>query len=106
MDFHLNNLLMQYGILLPNSRKTELEADYVGLLLLSLACYDPNEAAQLWKRMDEYEKSHSNVPFQFMSTHPSHYSRIERIREWMPEAMQKRKESNCDQYDFWGRFRF
>lgn len=75
----------QVGVLLPFSRKHESEADYVGVLLAADAGYDPREAIHLWQRMGELSGGKS--PSEFMSTHPSHETRIQQLEEWMAEAM-------------------
>lgn len=83
---------MQVGVLLPFSRKHESEADFVGILLAADAGYDPRESVALWERMAQV--SGGGGPAEFLSTHPSHDTRIEQLKEWMPEAMaiyQKRK---------------
>jgi predicted Zn-dependent protease len=74
----------QVGMLLPFSRKHESEADYIGILLAADAGYDPRESVALWQRM-----AHGNegAPAEFMSTHPSHETRIDQLKKWMPEAM-------------------
>lgn len=72
------------GVLLPFSRGHESEADYIGLLLAAEAGYDPREAVRLWERMAESSKG---SPPEFLSTHPSHDTRIQDLRKWMPEAM-------------------
>lgn len=74
----------QVGVLLPFSRKHESEADYVGILLAADAGYDPRESVALWERMAQ---SGGGGQPEFMSTHPSHDTRIEQLKEWMPEAM-------------------
>jgi predicted Zn-dependent protease len=82
----------QVGVLLPFSRKHESEADFVGILLAADAGYDPRESVALWERMAQV--SGGGGPAEFLSTHPSHDTRIEQLKEWMPEAMaiyQKRK---------------
>ncbi|MEO6306729.1 MAG: M48 family metallopeptidase [Nitrospiraceae bacterium] len=73
------------GVLLPFSRKHESEADYVGILLAADAGYDPREAVALWERMGQM--SRGGGPSEFMSTHPSHETRIDQLKKWMPEAM-------------------
>lgn len=75
----------QVGVLLPFSRKHESEADYIGILLAADAGYDPRESVALWERMEQM--SGSGVPSEFMSTHPSHETRIDQLKKWMPEAM-------------------
>ncbi len=83
----------QVGVLLPFSRKHESEADYVGILLAADAGYDPRESVALWERMGQ--ASGGGGSGEFLSTHPSHETRIEQLKEWMPEAMaiyQKRSQ--------------
>ena len=81
----------QYGVLLPFSREHESEADYLGLLYAARACFDPSEAPHLWERMAEQGGSRTA---EFLSTHPSHETRIRKLNEWMPEALRARQE-NC-----------
>jgi metalloendopeptidase OMA1, mitochondrial len=76
----------QYGFLLPFSRDHESEADYVGLLYMARAGYDPNEAVNFWQRMEEASRG-SRQPPEFMSTHPSHGTRIQKIRELIPKVL-------------------
>jgi len=75
----------QVGVLLPFSRKHESEADYVGILLAADAGYDPRESVALWERMAQ--ASGGGGPAEFLSTHPGHGTRIDQLKEWMPEAM-------------------
>ncbi|HJT21217.1 MAG TPA: M48 family metallopeptidase [Nitrospira sp.] len=75
----------QVGVLLPFSRKHESEADYIGILLAADAGYDPRESVALWERMERM--SGGGGPSEFLSTHPSHGTRIEQLKNWMPEAM-------------------
>ena len=44
------------------------------------------EAIAFWERM---ERSGGKQPAEFMSTHPSHATRIERLRELMPKAREE-----------------
>lgn len=75
----------QVGLLLPFSRKHESEADYIGILLAADAGYDPRESVSLWERMGQL--SRGGGPSEFLSTHPSHETRIGQLKRWMPEAM-------------------
>ncbi len=75
----------QFGVLLPYSRLQESEADKLGLIFMAMAGYNPQNAISFWQRMAA-EKS-GQAPPEFMSTHPSHGTRIEDIREFMPKAM-------------------
>lgn len=97
MDYDTRRMLMaalgvgaQYGVLLPFSRDHESEADYLGLLYMARACFDPREAPRLWERMTKQAAGRS--PPEFLSTHPSHETRIRQFNEWMPEALRIRKE--------------
>jgi len=73
----------QYGVLLPYSRNQELEADRTGLRLMAEAGYDPREALEFWRRM---EQQGGDRPPAFLSTHPAAGERIEQLQELMPEA--------------------
>jgi predicted Zn-dependent protease len=77
--------LANYGYILPYSRKHESEADYIGLLLAADAGYDPQEAVRVWERMEQITQGRQ--PPQFLSTHPSHGTRIKQLQERMPEAL-------------------
>ena len=74
----------QLGVLLPNSRKQELEADKYGLIFTAMAGYNPQEAMNLWQRMAQ---SGGQKPPEFLSTHPTDETRLERLKELMPEAL-------------------
>ena len=75
----------QVGVLLPFSRKHESEADYIGILLAADAGYDPRESVGLWERMAQLSSGGGSS--EFLSTHPSHDTRIDQLKSWMPEAM-------------------
>ena len=80
----------QVGVILPFSRKHESEADYMGLVFMTMAGYNPNVAVGFWQRMSQ---GGSSVP-ELLSTHPSDASRIAAIRRYLPEMEQyKRKRS-------------
>ena len=66
----------QVGVLLPFSRAHEREADILGLELMSRAGFDPAESVRLWRNMAEKSQGQ---PMEFLSTHPSHESRIEKL---------------------------
>jgi predicted Zn-dependent protease len=75
----------QVGVMLPFSRKDEYEADQFGLNFTAMAGYNPQEAINLWRRMEA--ASAGNRPPEFLSTHPSEGNRIARLQRQMPEAM-------------------
>jgi predicted Zn-dependent protease len=63
----------QVGLLLPFSRDHESEADLMGLDIMAQAGFDPRAAAQLWVNMSA---DSGGQPPEFLSTHPSHATRI------------------------------
>jgi metalloendopeptidase OMA1, mitochondrial len=78
-----------YGRALPYARKHETEADYVGLMLMAAACFDPREAVPLWERMAQ--ASGGQAPPEFASTHPNPGTRIQNLQSWMPKALEFRQ---------------
>ncbi len=75
----------QIGVMLPYSRLHESEADYLGLIFMAMAGYDPREAPEFWQRMAA--KKQGKQPPEFLSTHPADQKRIENLKSRMPEAM-------------------
>lgn len=74
----------QVGVLLPNSRNQEYEADHYGLILAAMAGYNPQEAIPFWQRM---AKMGGEKPPVFLSSHPADADRIKKLQELMPEAL-------------------
>ncbi len=72
----------EVGVLLPFSRIHEREADLIGLELMARSGFDPAESVRLWQNM---AKVNERQPVEFLSTHPSHESRIERLSEKVEE---------------------
>ena len=68
----------QYGVMLPFSRKQESEADYMGLILMSMAGYNPDVAINFWKEMSA--NGATSIP-ELMSSHPSDETRIANINK-------------------------
>ena len=78
--------------MLAYSRKHETEADKLGMVFMTMAGYDPEEAIKVWERMKE--QSEGNAPPEFLSTHPSNDTRINDLRAYLPTArMHARKYS-------------
>lgn len=76
----------QLGVALPFNRGMEAEADEIGLMYMARAGYDPNVVIEFWLRLDE-ESAGQPVPSEFFSTHPSHATRMDRLREILPRAV-------------------
>lgn len=81
----------QYGSTLPHSRRQELEADRLGLIFMSMAGYNPQEAIPFWQRM---ANNKGQTTAEFMSTHPSDQTRIKEIQKYLPEAMKYYQSQN------------
>lgn len=73
------------GVLLPFSRRHELEADRFGMRWAAMAGYNPREAITLWQRMEKM--SNGQKPPEFLSTHPSEGTRIQQLKRYLDEAL-------------------
>lgn len=73
------------GVLMPNGRRQELEADRFGMIFAAMAGYDPREAIPFWQRMQS--AASGNAPPEFLSTHPADETRISEIQKHLPEAL-------------------
>jgi predicted Zn-dependent protease len=74
----------QVGLMLPYSRAHERQADRLGLVIAARAGYDPRAAIDFWNKMASRS---GGGPPEFLSTHPSYGTRIDTLREAMPEAL-------------------
>ncbi|MBV1910057.1 MAG: M48 family metallopeptidase [Kangiellaceae bacterium] len=74
----------QVALTLPNSRRSESEADEIGIELAAKAGFHPNAAVTLWKKM---AKVSENSGFEFMSTHPSPQNRQDKLNKLIPKMM-------------------
>jgi len=95
VDFGITRMAVDLAFLRPGGRKQESEADYIGLMMMSEACYDPRAAMGLWSRMEKLEQAQGTVNPQFLSTHPSSHNRLEQIQTWLPQAEKKLEEGEC-----------
>lgn len=75
----------QIGVLLPNSRKQEYEADHYGLIFAAMAGYNPREAIPFWKRM--MALSSGQKPPEILSSHPLDSKRIQALEGYIQEAL-------------------
>ena len=97
----MSAIMSAYGVgvnvggILPFSRTQEAEADRIGLIYMAEAGYDPKEAIAFWERMQSASGG-SLAPPEFLSTHPSYGTRINNLKQWLPEAMQYYKGPKGD----------
>ena len=73
----LTQTILDLTFNLPNSRTDEVEADRIGVELAARSGFDPHAAVTLWEKM---AKVGGSQPPLFLSTHPSHASRISDLR--------------------------
>jgi predicted Zn-dependent protease len=99
MDYNKQRAVMgalgagaQFGILMPFGRKHESEADEIGLMYMARAGYDPRESINFWQRMEESGKQ---GPPEFLSTHPSHGTRIAQLQALMPKALEEYQKATA-----------
>lgn len=69
----------------PWGRGQETEADHIGLFLMAEAGYDPREAIDFWQRMSDLAGGGGGS--EWLSTHPSHGTRIADIEALLPEVL-------------------
>ncbi len=75
-----------YGVMLPFSRKHETEADNIGLVLMTMAGYNPDCAMTFWQKMSS---NNGNNKLEFLSTHPSDATRIANLQKQIPLVKQQ-----------------
>ena len=74
------------GAILPYSRKHEYEADYMGMIFMAKAGYDPRAAISFWKKFQNASKT-SGID-EYLSTHPVGSKRIEEMKKKLPEVLE------------------
>lgn len=77
----LGGAAMQFGVILPYSRQSELEADKAGVDYMHKAGFDVKQSVRLWELMDQ--KSQGQRPPEFMSTHPDPARRAQILRQYI-----------------------
>ena len=76
------------AVSLPYARKQESDADLVGLELSARSGHDPRAAVAVWQKMSKLAQgAGQGQPPQFLSTHPSHESRIKEIEANLPRVL-------------------
>ncbi|KAL5717959.1 hypothetical protein ACHQM5_010907 [Ranunculus cassubicifolius] len=74
---------LEYLLHLPFSRKMETEADYIGLLLMASAGYDPRIAVEVEKKLADF----GSTKLEYLSTHPAGHKRVKFLIESLEEAI-------------------
>ncbi|MEQ1544661.1 M48 family metallopeptidase [Methyloglobulus sp.] len=85
LGFGLLGVGAEYGVLKPYGRTQESEADIIGVDLMAKAGFDPRFSVSLWQKMAQATQGKQTV--EFMSTHPSHATRIQDLEQHMQQAM-------------------
>lgn len=80
----LTQMVLDLTFNLPNSRTDETEADRIGVELAARGGFDPRAAVTLWEKMSKVGGGQSP---QFLSTHPSHATRINDLRGYADKVM-------------------
>jgi predicted Zn-dependent protease len=86
-------LLTAYGVttnvgaILPYSRAHEYEADFLGMIFMAKAGYDPRAAITFWKKFGKVSKTSGME--EYLSTHPLSDKRIEEMQRRLPEVLDK-----------------
>lgn len=75
-------------------RKKEKEADYIGLMYMARAGYDPQAAITVMERLEADSASDPSPPA-ILSTHPTHPERIVALMDAMPKALKEREASSA-----------
>lgn len=83
------------GGTLPFSRSHEEEADRIGLYIMAIAGYNPDEASKLWERM---ASAGGESPPEMLSTHPSTDSRIANLKALAPKAKAEAQKFGVTSY--------
>ena len=81
------------AVSLPYARSQESDADLVGIELSARGGYDPRAAVSVWQKMQKVAtqgapgQAARGQPPQFLSTHPSHGTRIREIESNLPRVL-------------------
>lgn len=71
--------------LLRFDRRDETESDVLGQEIMARAGFDPRQSVELWRNMQR--QSGGNQPPQWLSTHPSHDTRIQDLSNQLGRTM-------------------
>jgi predicted Zn-dependent protease len=91
----VTNALGAYGLAGPSlafDRAKEKEADYIGLIYMARAGYDPEASIRVLQRLEDASAGQPAVSA-LESTHPSNPERIQQLTDEMPKALKAYEES-------------
>ncbi len=77
----LGGAAMQFGVVLPYSRKHESEADRLGVDYMHNAGYDVKQSVRLWELMAANSQGQRQP--EFMSTHPDPLNRAAALKQYI-----------------------
>ncbi|XP_015876177.1 mitochondrial metalloendopeptidase OMA1 [Ziziphus jujuba] len=80
------NAMLKIFLKLPLSRRMEKEADYIGMMLMASAGYDPRVAPKVFEKLEKLMGDESSIG-EFLSTHPSGKKRAQLLSQ--PKVMAK-----------------
>ncbi|CAG9462853.1 unnamed protein product [Pedinophyceae sp. YPF-701] len=84
---------------LPQSRQNEMEADSIGLQIMSKACFDPAAMGRVFAALDiAAKKSMGGTPPKLLSTHPPSKDRVKAAAEQAPSSLPLTQNARC--FDF------
>ena len=66
-------------------RQQELEADHIGVFLMTFAGYDPDQALVFWQELQAAQGRQAGLP-EILSDHPSDAHRMQQLKNWIPMA--------------------
>lgn len=98
------SLFVTLFLSLPYSRRLEHEADQIGLMLASEACYDPRVAPEVFGRLGALQNEHgggskTGKMSAFFSTHPHTEERAKRLRKQLVEEVERYNRKCVDAGD-------
>lgn len=74
------------GMILPYSREHEYEGDYIGIMLMAEAGYDPEAAVSFFRKFSTIQNY--GAVEEFFATHPMGEKRVEELKKILEEARQ------------------
>lgn len=99
----INNLITDGLLRMPASRQMETEADYIGLMVMARAGFNPKEAVRFWERMARFEqRTTGKANVEFLSTHPASDKRIKNMIKWQKEVSKvlQWQDGNISEYNY------